>query len=117
MNTEFFKSFGILHVNYEFTHYERYQQNNTKSWTKVVSFEYINHTMDFDGSTESDSYGSTDSDSFDMVSDDSLEDEKKSIDEEADWEEKSSAVVKLTKTCPECNLEIKKIRNTEHVKN
>ena len=74
-------------------------------------------TMDFDGSTESDSYGSTDSDSFDMVSDDSLEDEKKSIDEEADWEEKSSAVVKLTKTCPECNLEIKKIRNTEHVKN
>ena len=74
-------------------------------------------TMDFDGSTESDSYGSTESDSFDIVSNDSLEDEKKSIDEEADGEEKSSAVVKLTITCPECNLEIKKIRYTVHVKN
>ena len=74
-------------------------------------------TMDFDGSTESDSYGSTESDSFGIVSDDSLEDEKKSIDEEADGEEKSSADVKVTKTCPKCNLEIKKIRYTVHVKN
>ena len=65
-------------------------------------------TLDFDGSTESDSYGSTESDSFGIVSDDSLEDEKKSIDEEADREEKSGAVVKLTKTCPKCNLEIAK---------